>query len=165
MRHDLTVQRYQRFAQRLELAGRLPCDGGRGWQAGRSLTRITNSFRKPKCRILIAGGIPITCPVSVPRTTLARPAGCGERHPVRRPATRPPPISTLFTSFLQVPTFSELNHHNRTSVYTMSALSKAFFGFSMLATGGTIWAVHYMQQQESDVSKPPGFARGETDQL
>ncbi|EKC99716.1 hypothetical protein A1Q2_06026 [Trichosporon asahii var. asahii CBS 8904] len=35
----------------------------------------------------------------------------------------------------------------------MSLASKAFFGFSMLFTGGTIWAVHYMQQQESEVSR------------
>lgn len=35
----------------------------------------------------------------------------------------------------------------------MSVASKVFFGFSMLATGGTIWAVHHMQQQESEVSK------------
>lgn len=34
----------------------------------------------------------------------------------------------------------------------MSVASKAFFGFSLLVTGGTIWGVHYMQQQESDVS-------------
>lgn len=34
----------------------------------------------------------------------------------------------------------------------MSLASKAFFGFSMLFTGGTIWVVHYMQQQESEVS-------------
>lgn len=68
----------------------------------------------------------------------------GPTSPSNETSTR----SLRWTS-LTIPTFSDLDHNKK---ITMSLASKAFFGFSMLFTGGTIWVVHYMQQQESEVS-------------
>lgn len=56
------------------------------------------------------------------------------------------------------PNFFRVQHLSPTrneSTPNMSLASKAFFGFSMLFTGATIFGVHWMQQQESNVSMRP----------